>query len=308
LVLFFKKEHLRSREANISGRSKMANPPLKLWRWLPVSALAVLTACTANPAADVTPDMLRALTSQAPDTPPPAMPAPPNLAAPPAAHPAIATAAPRPGSAQQPQTQTAPAPPGTEQLIVTAPASIGGFWEIMVPVSVSISIPAGTRYGAVSRSLCRFVQHTETISGGCLSNELTALSGTYRNGAVRMELGAAIFSGTVSSANHMQGNLRLGVFGLGLTAPIPIAGWRLNGQHGLPAPQGTADAMRALLAAPDTGTSNLGALSSLSYLGTTSFPHHDAPTDALDVFVADFANGTRLCGLARSGARKVMCA
>ncbi len=274
---------------------------------------SALLACTAHPAPDVALDMQHEV-----------MPGP-NESAVPSSPPARDAhvylspllAAPADLSSSQPGS-------GVSPVTVLGERNLGGVWKFYMPQRLDVSLPGGFAYGRVATHLCRVVQHGEAISGNCLLDSVSPLSGGVLGSHLRLHLAGLTFSGRAVGWNRLQGAFALRVMGLGVTPPLPAAADRRVGAAGVPPAAGTEAAVRAAL--DDVRAAHLlpsrysaGGLRQVGDILPVLRPALDAlgPLQALSyadaqeligpkgehlgtmaVFAADFAQGTRLCGVA----------
>lgn len=197
-----------------------------------------------------------------------------------------------------------PAEAGATSLTVTAGPSLSGAWRFYVPHRLDVSLSSGFSYGRVAMQLCRLVQRGEAISGDCLLDEVTPLSGSVHGDGFTLHVRGLTFEGRVVGWSRLQGSVALHVLGLGVTPPLPAAAERRMGPAASPPAAGTEAAVRvaigdALARKVHPPLKGLGALESLSYVDAQEVigPKGEA-LGAMSVFAADFAQGTRLCGVA----------
>jgi len=171
---------------------------------------SALLACTAHPAPDVALDMQDEV-----------MPGP-NESAVPSSPPARDAhvylspllAAPADLSSSQPGS-------GVSPVTVLGERNLGGVWKFYMPQRLDVSLPGGFAYGRVATHLCRVVQHGEAISGNCLLDSVSPLSGEVLGSHLQLHLAGLTFSGRAVGWNRLQGAFALRVMGLGVTPPLP---------------------------------------------------------------------------------------
>jgi hypothetical protein len=251
-----------------------------------------LPGCSVHPGPDVS-QIMQSEVAPGPDEA--AVPAAPAVAAPAHLSPLLA-----PVSVSAAGTAQA----GATSLTVTAGPSLSGAWKFYLPHRMGISLTGVVSYSRVTMHLCRLVQRGGAISGDCLLHEVTPVAGSVQGDRFRLRLPGLTFEGRVIGWNRLQGGLTVQVLGLGVTPALPAAAERRVGAAARLPAAGTEAAVRAAIGDALAGRrqpalGGLGALESVSYVDAQDVlgPTGDKLA-SLAVFAADFAQGTRLCGVA----------
>jgi hypothetical protein len=197
----------------------------------------------------------------------------------------------------------APGQPGATSLTVIAGPSLSGAWKFYLPHRLDVRL-TGFTYGRVTMHLCRLVQRGAAISGDCLLDAVTPVTGSVQGDRFSLRLHGLTFEGKVIGWNRLQGSFALQLLGLGVTPPLPAAADRRVGAAATLPAAGTEAAVRAaigeaLAAKRQPALAGLGPLEALSYVDAQELIGPKGQTlGTMAVFAADFAQGTRLCGVA----------
>lgn len=261
-------------------------------RLLSLGAIFMLAGCVAHPGDNVPPDMVAAI-STLPAAKPDAQAAAALQAPPPA----------QPGPRAEPPME--PASPGAERLTVRAPLNFAGIWRLYAPhrIAIRIGIPTDVTYSDVGPSICRVLQAGAALHGACVSDKVEQLTGTATAADVRLDLhsaGPAVrIVAAVRDGQALRGNLRVRLLAVVPLPELPVTGVKLDARR-YPVPQPGTDArIRAAIAElahtqPDIAA--MGAVTSLTHIELVPvFGPKSGEKHLVDVFTANFDNGTRLC-------------